>query len=152
MYISTPPSPEVENFQIKINYPAGDWTPDLLNQRQTCCHLSQRSELGKKYRRSVIEVNTSESKERYLVQKKCLKIGKINNSNKRKYLKINFEVIFMQVDYKIMYATRRQYLYLLASIFPASPMARQGNISLLRYSAIFSPCYINNYFITVISI
>ena len=27
MYISTPPSPEVENFQIKIYYPAGDWTP-----------------------------------------------------------------------------------------------------------------------------
>ena len=26
MYISTPPSPEVENFQIKIYYPAGDWT------------------------------------------------------------------------------------------------------------------------------
>ena len=24
VYISTPPSPEVENFQIKIYYPAGD--------------------------------------------------------------------------------------------------------------------------------
>ena len=35
-------SPEVENFQIKIYYPARDWTPDLLNQRQTCYHLSQR--------------------------------------------------------------------------------------------------------------
>ena len=46
MYISTPPSPEVENFQIKIYHPAGDWTPDLLNQRQTCYHLSQRGELG----------------------------------------------------------------------------------------------------------
>ena len=45
VYISTPPSPEVENFQIKIYYPAGDWTPDLLNQRQTCYHLSQRGEL-----------------------------------------------------------------------------------------------------------
>ena len=33
VYISTPPSPEVENFQIKIYYPAGDWTPDMLNQR-----------------------------------------------------------------------------------------------------------------------
>ena len=31
-YISTPSSPEVENFQIKIYYPAGDQTPDLLNQ------------------------------------------------------------------------------------------------------------------------
>ena len=39
-------SPEVENFQIKIYYPAGDRTPDLLNQRQTCNHLSQRGELG----------------------------------------------------------------------------------------------------------
>ena len=45
MYISTPPSPEVENFQIKIYCPTGDQTPDLLNQRQTCYHLSQRSEL-----------------------------------------------------------------------------------------------------------
>ena len=39
-----PPSPEVENFQIKIYYPAGDRTPDLLNQRQTCYLLSQRGE------------------------------------------------------------------------------------------------------------
>ena len=38
-------SPEVENFQIKIYYPAGDRTPDLLNQRQTCYHQSQRCEL-----------------------------------------------------------------------------------------------------------
>ena len=45
MYISTPPSPEVEKFQIKIYYPAGDRTPDLLDQRQTCYHLSQRDEL-----------------------------------------------------------------------------------------------------------
>ena len=45
MYISTPPSHEVENFQMKIYYPAGDRTPDLLNQRQTCYHLSQRGEL-----------------------------------------------------------------------------------------------------------
>ena len=45
MYISIPPSPEVENFQMKIYYPAGDWTPDLLNQRQTCYHLSHRGEL-----------------------------------------------------------------------------------------------------------
>ena len=35
MYISTPPSPEVENFEIIIYYPAGDWTPDLLNFDQT---------------------------------------------------------------------------------------------------------------------
>ena len=39
-----PPSPDVENFQIKIYYPAGYRTPDLLNQRQTCYHLSQRGE------------------------------------------------------------------------------------------------------------
>ena len=45
MYISTHPSPEVEIFQVKIHYPAGDRTPDLLNQRQTCYHLSQRGEL-----------------------------------------------------------------------------------------------------------
>ena len=45
MYISTPPSSEVENFQMKLYYPAGDRTPDLLNQRQTCYHLSQRGEL-----------------------------------------------------------------------------------------------------------
>ena len=44
MYISTPPSPEVENFRIKIYYPAGDRTPDLLNQRQTCYHLNQRGD------------------------------------------------------------------------------------------------------------
>ena len=45
MYISNPPSPEVENFQMKIYHPAGDRNPDLLNQRQTCYHLSQRGEL-----------------------------------------------------------------------------------------------------------
>ena len=44
VYISTPPSPVVENIQMKIYYPAGDRTPDLLNQRQTCYHLSQRGE------------------------------------------------------------------------------------------------------------
>ena len=44
MYISTPPSPEVENFQMKIYYLAQDRTPDLLNQMQTCYHLSQRGE------------------------------------------------------------------------------------------------------------
>ena len=35
MYISTPPKPEDENFQMKIYYPAGDRTPDTLNQKQT---------------------------------------------------------------------------------------------------------------------
>ena len=45
VYISTPPSSEVENFQMKIHYPAGDRTLDLLNQWQTCYHLSQRGEL-----------------------------------------------------------------------------------------------------------
>ena len=45
VHISTPPSPEVENFQMKIYYPAGDRTPDPLNQRQTCYQLSQRGEL-----------------------------------------------------------------------------------------------------------
>ena len=42
VYISTPPSLEIENFQMKIYYPTGDRTPDLLNQRQTCY---QRGEL-----------------------------------------------------------------------------------------------------------
>ena len=45
-YISTPPSPEVENFQMKIYYLAGDRTLDPLNQRQTCYHLSQRGKLS----------------------------------------------------------------------------------------------------------
>ena len=44
MYISTPPSLEVENFQIKNLLPRRDRTPDLLNLRQTCYHLSQRGE------------------------------------------------------------------------------------------------------------
>ena len=48
MYISTPPSSEVENFQMKIYYPAGDRTPDPLNQRHTCYHLSQCGELDEK--------------------------------------------------------------------------------------------------------
>ena len=47
LYISTPPSPEVEYFQMKIYYPVGDLTTDLLNQRQTCYHQSQRGELLK---------------------------------------------------------------------------------------------------------
>ena len=47
MHISTPPRPKVENFQMKTYYPAGDRTPDLLNQRQTCYHLSQHGELEK---------------------------------------------------------------------------------------------------------
>ena len=34
----------LEIFKLKFN-PAGDRTPDLLNQRQTCYHLSQRGEL-----------------------------------------------------------------------------------------------------------
>ena len=48
VYLSTPPSSEVEHFQMKIYYSAGDRTPNLLNQRQTCYHLSQRGELGRK--------------------------------------------------------------------------------------------------------
>ena len=44
VYISTPPSLEVENFQMKIYYHAGDRTPDLLNQKHTFYHLSQRGE------------------------------------------------------------------------------------------------------------
>ena len=31
-------------LKIKIYYPAGDWTPVLQNQRQTCYHLSQCGE------------------------------------------------------------------------------------------------------------
>ena len=34
-------SPEIENFQMKIYYPARDQTLDLLNQRLTLYHLSQ---------------------------------------------------------------------------------------------------------------
>ena len=45
MYISTPPSTEVENFQMKIYDLAGDQTPDPLNQRQICYHLSHHGEL-----------------------------------------------------------------------------------------------------------
>ena len=41
VYISTSPSPKVENFQKKIHYLAGDRTPDPLNQRQTCYHLNR---------------------------------------------------------------------------------------------------------------
>ena len=52
VYISSPPSPEVENFQMKIYYPAGGRTPDLLNQRQICYHLSQRGEHFSKQRLS----------------------------------------------------------------------------------------------------
>ena len=37
----------VYTIQIKIYYPAGDCTPDLLNQRQKCYHLSQRGELSR---------------------------------------------------------------------------------------------------------
>ena len=35
---------------MKIYYPAGDRTPNLLNQRQTYYHLSQRGELVMKTR------------------------------------------------------------------------------------------------------
>ena len=45
MYNLAPPSPEVENFQMKIYYPAGVRTTDLLNQRETCYHLNMRGEL-----------------------------------------------------------------------------------------------------------
>ena len=38
-------SPKVENFHMKIYYPAGDRFPDLLNPRQTC-HLCQCGEHG----------------------------------------------------------------------------------------------------------
>ena len=47
VYIFTPPSPEVENCQMKIYYTAEDRTPDLRNQRQTGYHLSQRGEVFK---------------------------------------------------------------------------------------------------------
>ena len=57
VYISIPPSPEVENFQIKIYYPAGDRTPNLLNQRQTCYHLSQRGELFNTYKTIILPID-----------------------------------------------------------------------------------------------
>ena len=37
----SPPKHEVEKLQMKIYDLAGDRTPDTLNQRQTCYHLSQ---------------------------------------------------------------------------------------------------------------
>ena len=40
---------------MKIYYPAGDRTPDLLNQRQTCYHLSQCGELEKSITRLVYQ-------------------------------------------------------------------------------------------------
>ena len=46
------------------------------------------------------------SKERYLEQYKLFENWKNIHSNKRKYLKINFEVISMQVDYKVVYGTK----------------------------------------------
>ena len=43
---TSPPllAPRLKIFKLKIYYPAGDRTPDLLNQRQTCYHLSQHGE------------------------------------------------------------------------------------------------------------
>ena len=38
-------SPPLLAPKLKIYYPAGDRTPDLLNQRQTCYHLSQCGKL-----------------------------------------------------------------------------------------------------------
>ena len=38
-------SPPLLALRLKIYYPAGDRTPDLLNQRQTCYHLSLHGEL-----------------------------------------------------------------------------------------------------------
>ena len=51
------------------------------------------------------------SKERYLAQYKLFENWKNIHSNKRKYLKINFVVISTQLDYKLMYVTRRENLY-----------------------------------------
>ena len=48
------------------------------------------------------------SEQRYLAQYKLFENWENIHSNKRKYLKINFEVISMQVNYKIMYITRRE--------------------------------------------
>ena len=47
VYISTPPSREVENFQMKIYDLAGDRTPDPLNKRQACYHLSRAAGCNK---------------------------------------------------------------------------------------------------------
>ena len=38
-------SPPLLALRLKIYYPTGDRTLDLLNQRQTCYHLSQYGEL-----------------------------------------------------------------------------------------------------------
>ena len=37
VYISTPPSPEVENFHMKIFYHAGDRTPDHITCGTSIC-------------------------------------------------------------------------------------------------------------------
>ena len=39
-------SPPLLALRLKIYYPARDQTPDLLNQRQTCYHLSQHGKLA----------------------------------------------------------------------------------------------------------
>ena len=47
-------SPPLLAPRLKIYYLAGDRTPDLMNQRQTRYHLSQRSELEPKLIKHVI--------------------------------------------------------------------------------------------------
>ena len=44
---------------MKIYYPAGNRTPGLLNQRQTCYHLSQR-ELKESIRREIDSTSEDE--------------------------------------------------------------------------------------------
>ena len=49
LYISTPLSSFVENLDMEFFCLAGDRTPDPLNQKQTCYHLSQRGLAIKSY-------------------------------------------------------------------------------------------------------
>ena len=102
MYISTPPSSEVENFQMKIYYPAGNRTPDLLNQRQTWYHLSQRGELDKYYiklkmvklnqtvQHSASSVNRLRENTVWQISSDCTHSKTLNNSPKTNWFRYSF--------------------------------------------------------------
>ena len=66
---------EVENFQMKIYYIAGERTPDLLNQRQACYHLRQHGE--PKSRESIFEAAKGGTKRKKVKSSKYEDIEKI---------------------------------------------------------------------------
>ena len=78
------------------------------------------------------------SKEIYLVQYKLFENWKNIHSNKRKYLKIHFEVIYMQVDYKITYVTRRENLYRTRFSIPCLAYGSSGKHLALK-AGVFNP-------------